>query len=141
MISDMKVSDISKLGIRANGFSAYRQLFDVVPYSDSVSRDSDVRDFPDKQLFDLVFAVNPRTDLPDGDLQMYLSKNTRPEVRTFIEQVLRQDNGQLSDTSQIRGLSDDDIQNFSRGSDESLSDYRLRLYNFVKDSVSKKDAK
>lgn len=141
MIFSMKVKDVSKLSNRANGFLSYRQLFDVVLFSDSVSRDDVIRNESDKQLFDLVFAVNPRTNLPEGDLQVYMSQNTRPEVRSFIEQVLRQDNGLSSDTSHLRGLSDDDIQNFSRGSDESLSDYRLRLYNFVKDSVSKKDAK
>lgn len=83
-------------------------------------------------LFDVVFSVNPRTKLPDGDLAMYMGDNVSPEVRDFIKQNLMKSFDSNETGGKYNGLDDDDIQLYTRGHDESIDMYRSRLYGIVK---------
>lgn len=84
-----------------------------------------------EQLFDLIFSVNPRTKLPDGDIAMFMNDNTSPEVREFIRQNLMSDNGLETDGAKYNGLDDDTIALYTRNQGESLSQYRDRMYGVV----------
>lgn len=42
------------------------------------------------QVTEVIYAPNPVTGLPDGDVSLYLNDKTAPEVKMFIEQKLLQ---------------------------------------------------
>lgn len=113
----------------AFGFNEFRNLKGKVitrKFSDDkevVSRDAN------QHLFDLIFAVNPITKLPSGDVQQYLSDNVSPQIREFIrQQFLQPSNGGVIDS---HGLSDDEISDLSRHSGESFTDYKNRMVDYV----------
>lgn len=106
-----------------------------VPASDP---DSDVRP-SDSQLLDYIYGLDPVTQLPCGDLSVYLGEKANPEIRQFIELNLlqeRMDGKSAMDLPQevinkFKGvISDDDISAFSRNHGESREEYadRLKLY-------------
>lgn len=115
----------------AFGFPEFQQLRGLVfseivypPQSDPLPSSTDA-------LFDMVYAVNPRTKLPDGDIAMFMSENTSPEIKDFIAKQLMSPNQSQSDGGKYDGLDDDAIALYTRNSDESLYDYRDRMYQVV----------
>lgn len=100
--------------------------YDIPEY---VASDSDV-----DRIIREIFSVDERTGLPQGDLAYYLSPDGNPLVKQWLENNLlmpRSVNGEnLSD------LSDDMIAEFSRGSNESVSDYQLRLMGYYDSAVA-----
>lgn len=96
---------------------------------------SDIRDKNDEML-DLVFSVDPLTNLPCGSIDQYLSDKTRDEVRLFIERYLLVD---LPDTSMsvppnlredLLSLDSDFIAKVSRNRYESTEDYEARVQKY-----------
>ena len=99
-------------------------------------------------LLDLIFQPNERGCVV-GDLSMYMSEKTNPEVRQFIEQQL------MSSSSDGKGLnvsdevlnkvrsviSDEDIAKFSRNHGESQEQYALRIGSYFSDEKAKNVAK
>lgn len=129
----MKLFELSPLGERCKGFREFEQIGDTELVE--VKAKKVVVDRPDteKSLFDLVFAVNPDTGLPQGDIAVYMSKNTSPEVKRFIELNLHSPVGSVDASySDFSNLSDDDIAFYTRGRDESVQSYRQRLYDNIK---------
>lgn len=122
------ISNIGKE--RACGFRIYR---DILAVEDGFL-EHEVYDKPvdvvrsEDSLFASIFTVNPVTKLPDGDLAMYMSDKTSPEVRMFIEQNLMRDLGESSPVDS-KDLSDDDIVKYARKHNESDGDYRKRIYD------------
>lgn len=105
----------------------------------------DVRN-SDSQLLDYIYAVDPVTSLPSGDLAIYLGDKANPEIRNFIEmnllQPLAPDAGShMPDevVNKFRTLSDDDVAFFSRSKSESREEYadRLKLY-FVQEKQKRR---
>lgn len=92
-----------------------------------------------KVLFDKIFAVNPVTNLPDGDIAVFMSENTSPEIKAFIQSQLMSPNGLQSDTS-FDGLSDDDLAVLSRGAEESVSAYASRMRSVIYQQVKAEKA-
>lgn len=82
-------------------------------------------------LFDVIFSVNPRTKLPDGDLAMFMGDNVSSEVRDFISKNLMKPFDSTDSGGKYTGLNDDDVQLYTRGHDETIDMYRSRLYNAV----------
>lgn len=93
------------------------------------------RDKPhEASLLDSIFAIDERTKLPQGDLAVFMSENTSPEVKQFIQQNLLQDNNvQLPENG--KDLDDDTISALTRGSGESVSSYRDRVMDWLKQSM------
>ena len=99
-------------------------------------------------LLDLIFQPNERGCVV-GDLSMYMSEKTRPEVRQFIEQQL------MSQSSDGKGLNvsdeilnkvrsvinDDDVAKFSRNHGESAEQYALRIGSYFSEEKAKNVAK
>lgn len=133
----MKLSEQSHYGKACYGFRLTSQLQDV-DYPDMY-----VEELPDidnssteKSLFDIVFSVDPDTLLPVGDIAMLLSDKTHPDVKLFIERNLMNPVDLSSDGSgQFAGLSDDDIQHFTRGRDESYDIYRRRVWDSLVSNI------
>ena len=91
--------------------------------------DEDFVPSPESQ-FDIIlneiFSVDPVSGLPKGDIAYYLSENGNPQVREWIKNNLLQPRSVLTgaDPSQV---SDDLIVEFSRGVDETIESYAMRL--------------
>ena len=64
-----------------------QEHIDSVPASDP---ESDVRP-SDSQLLDYIYGLDPVTQLPCGDLSIYLGEKANPEIRQFIELNLLQE--------------------------------------------------
>ena len=64
------------------------RLVSSVP--NEVPNEEKIPEQPDKNkaLLNLIYGVDENTGLPCGDLSMYLSPKTNPEVRNFIEMNL-----------------------------------------------------
>lgn len=84
-----------------------------------------------KSLFDQVFTIDPVTGLPQGDLAIFMSENTSPEVKRFIEMNLHQPYNVDGDTSGRQGLTDDDVVTYMRESNETVRDYAARMLDEV----------
>lgn len=131
----MKLHENNVVGYKCYGFNLYRNLINVdfpdpVDPVSEVSVDSDMN----KSLFDLVFTVDPVSGLPVGDLAMYMSNNTSPEVKRFIELNLHTPYDISGDTSGKEGLTDDDVAMYMREPDESISAYRQRMFDIIKNN-------
>ena len=100
------------------------------------------------QLLDIIYSVNPNLGYPQGDLAMYLSQNTSPEIKAFIEQNLVHQGNETNISmptemqNQLRNvISDDDVASFYRRKDESPSDYSERIYGYLKNMKLRAEVK
>lgn len=75
-----------------------------------------------------IFAVNPLTGLPEGDLAYYMSPNGNPSVREWLANNLLKP--RFGERFAKEGLTDDMIAEYARMPSESTLDYasRMRLY-------------
>lgn len=140
----------------------YNRIRNTVSFSDSdvetVIFDLDLNIIPPfsrsvtevDRLLDLIFSVDPITGLPSGDLALYLSPNSNPDVRSFIESTLMLENTTDSNglsipdsvVNKLRSvISDDDIANFSRNHGETRDEYALRLHNYFESERENNRAK
>lgn len=87
----------------------------------------------DEILMD-IFSVDPESGLPRGDLAYYLSPDGNPTVKAWLENNLLKPRAKRVGTS-IEGVTDDMLNEYSRGSNESVSDYAARLRSLY-DSAS-----
>lgn len=105
----------------------------------------------DNQLMDYIFGLDPVTQLPCGDLAIYLGEKANPEVKQFIELNLlkeRVDSKGNIDLPQdvvnsFRSvIKDDDVAAFSRNHGETKEEYadRLKLY-FLKEKQKRQQEK
>lgn len=116
----------------------------VIPLKEFVPQ-ADVRD-PNQALLDMIFAPDPVTGLPQGDLSVFLGDKANPEIKMFIQNQLLHENStsqsplDLSDEvrNKFHSLSDDDIALLSRNYGESREEYadRLKLY-FAKERAER----
>lgn len=127
----------------------------LVPQTDIIStpasaNEPDVK-ATDSQLMDYIFGLDPVTQLPCGDLAIYLGKKATPEVKQFIELNLlkeRVDSKGNIDLPQdvvnsFRSvINDDDVAAFSRNHGETKEEYadRLKLY-FLKEKQKRQQEK
>lgn len=137
----MLLSEKSCLGVRAHGFNMYRDLVDV-DFPEGISQNHIVSDNDDmnSQLFETIFAVDPLTHLPSGDIALHLSTQVDPSVKRFIELNLHSPVSIDSDSSgNFKDLSDDDIAMFTRNNIESSADYARRVHSLLLSDLEKND--
>lgn len=83
-------------------------------------------------LLDIIYAIDEVTNLPKGDIALYLGKDTDPDIRKFIEDNL------MSKSSSVnlgtKGVDDDTILQLTRNNGESQSDYASRIKQFIVDN-------
>lgn len=97
---------------------------------DEVSRPSDA-------FLRLVFARDPVSNLPTGDLQYMVSDKANPEVKQWVLQNLLIDTSSAVAPAPPKGISDDDLIALTRDSKETLESYVERVNNFM---LANKDA-
>lgn len=111
----------------------------------SVSVDDKLADVKDKdsQLLDYIYALNPVSGLPQGDLAVYLGDKANPQIKAFIQANLMNEISEGKSEMNLsqdvlnkfrETISDDDIAAFSRNHGESKEEYadRMKLY-FLKE--------
>ena len=79
-----------------------------------------------KRVLDEIFAVDPESGLPKGDIQYWLSSEGNPQIKQWLENNLLKPRVKSSGTS-IEGVTDDMIVEMSRKSGESADAYSARL--------------
>lgn len=88
-----------------------------------------------QEIFNEIFAVDPVSGLPKGDLQYYLSKDGNPMVKQWLENNLLAPRAKQSGSS-VEGVSDDLINEMSRIDGETTEDYRTRLQSIFDEAKS-----
>lgn len=94
---------------------------------------------PTDTLYDMIYAVDPVTGWPVGDLAIYAGKKANPEVASFIENNLLQpvvgSKPALSIPEEITSkygkfVTDDDVAFFSPFHYETSEGYKKRINNY-----------
>lgn len=86
----------------------------------------------EKQIINKLNAPDPRTGLPRNIMAIYQSKETSPEVRTFIENNLLQ-RQQSTLTMSADDYDDDQIINGTPKPFESLNEYDARVRGMLEE--------
>lgn len=93
----------------------------------------------EKSLLDAIYAIDPVTKFPTGDIAMFLSDKTSPEVKQYIVSVLMGDTSSAALPPLPDGLDESTAfaleRKFVNGSIEPLHQWRSRVQNFMLDSV------
>lgn len=112
-------------------FSQYDGIVDLaLPFEECepVEHPTDKKD--SDSVFELIFANDPLTSRPRSDLGTYLTDNTNPLLRDFIERNLRNDmsgrDGKVPD-----GISDEDIHYLTRDRLETDVEYIGRVNRYM----------
>lgn len=94
-------------------------------------------------ILDLIYAVDPLTNLPSGSIEQYLSDKTNLQVRDFIEKVIfkeipREDypDGMRDE---ILKLDSEFIAKTSRNRFEPLDAYELRVESYFNEIENSKE--
>lgn len=120
------------------GFIDFRALKDMpIDVSDEKFDNSADNISAKDNLFSQIYAVNPLTNLPQGDIAVFMNANTSPQVRDFIVNELMKPDGSEKATS-FDGLSDDELYSLSRQHGEDIQAYKLRMFNVIRQGVQKK---
>ena len=128
------------------GFRQYRNL-ENIRFVNTPPVKIDVSDVRKKHddLLDIIFAVDPITNMPSGSIEQYLSDKTSDDVRTFIERNLLID---LPDTSSsvpsslrddLLKLDGEFIAKVSRNSYEDRESYEQRVSSYFKEIEDSKE--
>ena len=89
-------------------------------------------------ILDTIFAVDPVTNLPKGDIAVYLSDKCNPQVREFIRLNLMAEHGNMP------ALPEKDSEllfDFIRDKNETASDYARRMSQYFKNADKKVEPK
>lgn len=92
------------------------------------------------RLCKLVYACDPRTNLPSGDLQVLFSDNVNPDIRDWITRQLLQpvDFNSVSSFKQGQQLDDETILSCMRKRGESSHEYISRMDDYLR-SINNKE--
>ena len=105
-------------------------------YSHGIAVSDDTREDTKSEnpLLDVIYAVNPDTGLPQGDVAFYLSKNCSPELRQFINDNL------MRPIQPLEGLpadKQDDLFDYIRNENETRYEYAARVTKLQREKVVK----
>ena len=75
-----------------------------------------------------IFAPDPITGAPKGDIAYYLSPDGNPMIKQWLETHLLAPRGVISSNGQY---DDDTIAEYSRNADESVDSYRERIIGYI----------
>ena len=75
-----------------------------------------------------IFAPDPLTGAPKGDIAYYLSPDGNPMIKQWLEVNLLAPRGVTSSNGQY---DDDTIAEYSRNADESVDAYRDRIISYI----------
>lgn len=128
-----------------NGFRIYMNLDLVNPLPADLIEREDVAPSSVDEMMNLIYSLDPVTNLPSGALGQYLSDKTNEQVRQFIEKniLVEHDNGLHDYPSDIREqmlkLDSNFIAETSRNRYESVEDYEARVKSYFDKIESDKE--
>lgn len=101
----------------------------VVGYTSRISekKECEIDCKPQDTLLSIIYSPDARTGLPTGDLNYYVSDKANKDVKAFILQNLMLDVSAAKNVPNPSGLSDDALLELSRGSNETVDDYVMRM--------------
>lgn len=82
----------------------------------------------------LVYALDPISKLPTGDLCYMVSDKANPEVKAWVLQNIQMDTSSAANLAAPKGLSDDDIIELTRKQGESVDKYAERVNLYLKNN-------
>lgn len=127
--SDVEIAKIKK-------FPQFRCMLNYegfIPYNSSLEVSME-----ENPLLDVIFGIDEKKGAPRGDLSMYLSEKTSPEVRAFISQQLMRDFATVSETG-LPSDFDGDISQLIREKGETLDEYQSRLSSFLRSQFEQQE--
>ena len=86
----------------------------------------------DDAVLKAIYAIDPISKKPTGDISAYMSDKTSPEVKAYIMQNLMQDMSSFANPAAPASLSEDDVLFLSRRPGESRDAYIERIAEFGK---------
>lgn len=113
-------------------FAAYSAL-DEVPTNFPKDPEYELDETALKHVFDEIFAVDPVTGFPRGDIQYYLSASGNPQVKQWLENNILKP--RMSANSTMQGLSDDLIAEMSQRKSETIDEYSARIRGIYDDAL------
>lgn len=113
-------------------FAAYAAL-DEVPTNFPKDPEYELDETALKNILDEIFAVDPTTGFPRGDIQYYLSASGNPQVKQWLENNILKP--RMSANSTMQGLTDDLIAEMSQRKSESVEDYSARIRGIYDDAL------
>lgn len=104
----------------------------VAPVIDEKEAEKVLPPSPGDSFLSIVYAINPLTRLPTGDLSYMVSDNVNPEVKQWVLSNLLFDVSAAAVPAAPNGLSDDDIIALSRDPKEDINSYMERVNIYAK---------
>lgn len=89
----------------------------------------------DKSLLDTIYGLDPVTRLPSGEIALYLSPNTAPEVKQYILNNLMQDTSAVALPPLPDGIDADTAFAIERKQGESLDNWRTRVQGYMQEQI------
>ena len=86
----------------------------------------------DDAVLTAIYAIDPISNKPTGDISAYMSDKTSPDVKAYIMQNLMQDMSSFVNPAAPASLSEDDILFLQRRNGESRDSYIQRVAEFGK---------
>lgn len=90
---------------------------------------------PSDALLKLIYAIDPLTNLPTGDLQYYVSDSVNPDIKAFVLQNLMFDASSVAQPKAPVGFSDDVAFELMRKTDESIDVYASRVNDYMQRNI------
>ena len=115
----------------AKFFNSFQRVADdvnaVIPNVPAVERVESEKGSAQNSLLSAIYAKDSLTGFPTGDIAMYVSKNTSPEVKKYILDNIMIDTSSAANSPAPSGMSDDEISMFSRSDGETREAYTQRM--------------
>ena len=86
----------------------------------------------DDAVLTAIYAIDPISNKPTGDISAYMSDKTSPDVKAYIMQNLMQDMSSFANPAAPASLSEDDVLFLQRRNGESRDAYIQRVVKFGK---------
>ena len=86
----------------------------------------------DDAVLTAIYAIDPISNKPTGDISAYMSDKTSPDVKAYIMQNLMQDMSSFANPAAPASLSEDDVLFLQRRNGESRDAYIQRVAEFGK---------
>lgn len=102
--------------------------FKFLPAPEFVPDDSQIM-----TILNEIFAVDPATGAPRGDIAYYLSPDGNPTVKTWLMNNLLRPKFGIK--ARNEDLTDDMIADFSRGTEESIDSYVARMSQYRQSAI------
>lgn len=97
--------------------------------------DAEVDDSKLRAVFNEIFAVDPISGFPRGDIQYFMSEDANPVVKQWLLDNLLSPRAKQTGSS-IEGVTDDMIVEMSRKDGESVGAYQHRLIDIFESAKS-----